>query len=96
MKLFDNVEKNYLQKYPRYISSPRSSFIEVIDYTKYQALSVRQVQSILAGKHIVITNIPPAQLGGTHGPVEFDEAGLCHLRNLDSPIKFQGNAICVP
>lgn len=59
-------------------------------------LSVAQVQETLRLQHIVITDVPLEQVVPTTGPVAFDEAGLRQLRNLESPIIFQGIflAIC--
>jgi hypothetical protein len=75
---------------PRYLSNPNSSAVRIIEYEKYKALSVKEVQDVLRVQHIVITHFPLETVGPTHGPVAFDEAGLRHLRNLESPIKFHG------
>ena len=56
-------------------------------------MSVKEVQDVLRVQHIVITDFPLELVGPTHGPVAFDEAGLHHLRNLESPIKFQGTLL---
>ena len=56
-------------------------------------MSVGMVQKILADQHIVVKDVPPEELGLKDGPIAFDEAGLRLLRNLESPIKFQGKPV---
>jgi len=80
---------------PKYLSDPDNSAIKVLEYREYEKLSVPQVQAILRSQHIVINNFPQEQVVPTRGPIAFDEAGLRHLRNLESPIKFQGKSPCL-
>jgi hypothetical protein len=89
-KLYDFVETNYVKGKPRYISDPKTSHIRIISYVQYKALSVKEVQTMLRDRHIVITDFPVEEIIPTDGPVAFDEAGLQVLRNLEAPIKFQG------
>ena len=71
---------------PRYLVEGYQSGIEVIPYEEYKRLSASEVQSKLAVRHLVITHIP-MELDET---VEFNEAGLQELTNLDSKIHIQG------
>ena len=70
---------------PRYQSA-----VKVIPYAQYRKLSVAEVQTILRLQHIVITDIPTEQ---DDMPVQFDEAGLQELTNLDSKIHIQGESL---
>jgi len=69
------------------------SCVKIIEYQDYKALDVIAVQEILKEKHIVITGYPLEQVVRNGDPVAFDEVGMQHLRNLDMPIKFQGNVL---
>ena len=76
---------------PRYISDPGTSHIRVLGYAEYKAMPVNEVQSLLRDYHIVITGFPTEQVVETDH-VDFDEAGLQLLKNLEVPIKFQGKS----
>jgi hypothetical protein len=53
-------------------------------------MSVSEVQKKLRLRHLVITDMPVEQVDV---PVEFDEAGLQELTNLDSKIHIQGKLV---
>jgi hypothetical protein len=74
---------------PRYMEKGYQSTVEVIPYAKYRKLSVSEVQTILRLRHIVITDVP-TDLDDM--PVQFDEAGLQELMNLDSKVHIQGES----
>jgi hypothetical protein len=63
------------------------SAIEIIPYAEYQRLSVSETQTKLELRHLVITGVPTEQ---DETRVQFDEAGLQVLTNLDSKIPIQG------
>jgi hypothetical protein len=65
------------------------STIEVIPYIDYERLSASEVQSKLSLRHLVITDVP-SEYGET--PIEFNEAGLQVLTNMDSKIHIQGES----
>ena len=54
-------------------------------------MSVNAVQSLLRDYHIAITGFPTEQAVETD-QVDFDEAGLQLLKNLEAPIEFQGKS----
>ncbi len=75
--------KNYVNEKPRYLSEPKSSYITVIKYADYKAMSVKAVQDELRNRHIVITEFPTELIVPTDN-VKFDEAGLQLLKNLEA------------
>jgi alpha-D-ribose 1-methylphosphonate 5-phosphate C-P lyase len=87
--MYKRVVKNYIDDKPRYLTDPESSFVKVIKYTDYKAMSVKMVQDVLRNQHIVITDYPIELIVPTD-TVEFDEAGLQLLKNLEAHIQFQG------
>ena len=81
--------KKYVDNKLRYLTEPNSSFIKVIKYTDYKAMSAKMVQDVLRNQHIVITEYPIELIVPTD-TVKFDEAGLQLLKNLEAHIQFQG------
>lgn len=90
-KLHKLVEKHYVKGQPRYISDPHTSYIRVLTYDEYKALSVNAVQSLIRNYHLVITGFPIEQIVDTDH-VNFDESGLQLLKNIEAPIEFQGKS----
>ena len=60
-----------------------------MNYAEYKAMNAKEVQSVLRDQHIVIM-VFPMQLIVPTDAVNFDEAGLQLLKNLEAPIVFQG------
>ena len=77
---------------PRYISDPDTTSIHILSYADYKLLSVRAVQYLLRNQHLVITDFPTEHVAPTDQVIEFDEAGLQLLTNLEAPIEFQGKS----
>ena len=81
--------ENYVQDRPRYTSDPDTSHVRVLTYAEYKVKSVGEIQSLLRDYHLVITDFPTNQVVPTDR-VNFNEAGLQLLTNLEAPIEFQG------
>jgi len=81
--------QNYVNDQPRYISAPDTSHVRVLSYADYKLMSVEAVQSLHRDRHLAITDFPTEQVVPTD-QVDFDEAGLQLLTNLEAPIEFQG------
>jgi hypothetical protein len=90
--MHSRAEDNYVDDKPRYISHLDTTTIRIISYTDYKLLSVKAVQSLLRDQHLVITDFPTEQVAQTDQVIEFDEAGLQLLTNLEAPIEFQGKS----
>ena len=88
-KLHELVVENYVQDRPRYTSDPDTSHVHVLTYVEYKVKSVGEIQSLLCDYHLTITDFPTDQVVPTD-QVDFDEAGLQLLTNLEAPIEFQG------
>jgi len=54
-------------------------------------MPVRAVQMLLRDYHIAIMGVPTEQIVNVD-QVEFDEAGMQLLTNLEAPIEFQGKS----
>ena len=94
-KLYELVVANYVENQPRYVSDPDTSQICVLTYAEYKLKSVEEIQSLLRDNHLAITGFPTDQVVPTDR-VDFDEAGLQLLTNLEAPIEFQGKFLESP
>ena len=81
--------ENYVEDQPRYISDPKTSHVKVLSYVEYKCMAVSEVQLLLRDQHLVITDFPIQQVVEAE-QVDFDEAGLQVLTNLEAPIEVQG------
>jgi hypothetical protein len=82
--------ENYVDNKPRYITAPDTSHVKLLTYQAYQAKSVKEIQALLRGHHLLITGYPTEKVIQNDTPVKFDEAGLQLLKNLEAHIPFQG------
>ena len=80
---------SYVGDQPRYISDPDASHIRILTYAEYKVKSAGEIQSLLRDYHLAITDFPTDQVVPTDR-IDFDEAGLQLLTNLEAPIEFQG------
>lgn len=68
---------------PRYLDEHLQSSIKLVSYEKYRTMTTQEVQGYLRYRHLLITGMPTEA-------VEFDEAGLQELTNLQSKVHFHG------
>jgi hypothetical protein len=88
--LYRLIVNRYVDGKPRYITDPRTSHLKVLTYEAYKALSVKEIQALLATKHLLITGYPTEKVVQIDSPAKFDEAGLQLLKNLEVRIPFHG------
>jgi hypothetical protein len=90
---FEELHRHAVERYvdgkPCYISDPDKSRIRVMKYADFKALTAKAVQGVLRNHHILITEYP-IELVVPADDVQFDEAGLQLLKNLETNIPFQG------
>jgi hypothetical protein len=83
MKFQNEVDDCQVDDQPPYITQKDLSFIDVVPHANYEAMSVKDVQTLLRRKHIVVPDIPIK-------PLTFDEEGLQELTNMDAKVHVQG------
>ena len=90
--LHHHAVKHYVDGKPHFISDPDNSHIRVMKYVDFKALTAKAVQGVLQNHHILITEYP-IELVVPTDDVQFNEAELQLLKNLETNIPFQGQLL---
>lgn len=77
------AESNYVDRKPRYISSPSSSVFKIITEDTFENMSDGEIQDALRSQHLIVT-------GRKKPKYKFDPNGLETLATLNKPIVIHG------
>jgi len=73
------VEKQYLQDVAKHVAAPEDSLFRIMSHTEYKSLGPSELANVLEKKHLVIKDIPMADM-------EFNELGLSTLSPLHAKV----------